>query len=119
MVAGEVAFVLIPSSLSTTIPLDKRSSVGIVPFPSGPDGKWLVGSLWFLAVPAESRHPDVAEDVAEFLISAESTAKLQNRLGRRFISEDTAESVAVVESVTTHMDSAFMDYIRSWSNSLK
>ena len=112
MVSGDAAFVLIPSSLSSTIPLERRTGVGIIPFLSGPDQNWIVGSLWFLAVPEESEYPKLAEEFAEYLRSPDVSQRLQDTIGRRFFARDEADTLKVLESVTNNLDSVFMQQLR-------
>lgn len=110
---GEAAFVLIPSSLSSTIPVEKSSAVGIIPFPSGPDANWSVGSLWYLAVPADSASPEEAFRFAEFLTEENTVLRLQDKTGIRFLINNQDETSRLRPSITNNTNSAFIQYLKT------
>ena len=110
--SGEAAFVLIPSSLATTIPPEMSDTIGLIPFPAGKNNAWIVGSLWELAVPAEAAHSRQALRLARYLAEGETVSGLQDRLNRRFFPRENLSGEELHTSITGDLRSPFMEWTK-------
>lgn len=83
LIDGKAAFCLLSDSLSSSIPPDYRQDIGFLPFPRrGEDQEdpWLIGSVVFLGINAETGAPGASGKVLEFLTSPGTTGRLSKRL---------------------------------------
>ena len=84
----------------------------MVPFPRGKTFVWTVGSLWNVAIPAKTEHPEEAQLLYDFFTSEGVTRRLTEKLRTTFYSPGGSNQPGMLfASVTNETDSDFIVYI--------
>ena len=124
LIEGKAAFCLLSENLVTSIPWEKRSEIGFLPFPgsaSGGQTRWAVGSLIYLGIPADVESPKDTQKVLDFLTSPGTTERLSKSLLLPFFSFESAsrpekknflKPSRLIPSITSRTDSPVIREIK-------
>ena len=112
LVNGRSAIALLSTSLASSIPRSSEDRIVMVPFPRGKTFVWTVGSLWNVAIPAKTEHPEEAQLLYDFFTSEGVTRRLTEKLRTTFYSPGGSNQPGMLfASVTNETDSDFIVYI--------